>query len=304
VKVLIIGANGFIGNSLSQYLEDSELDVIRGTRQLYGDLCSFNDWADLLDDVDVVINLAARVHQMNEVPCDLIEKKYETINNEFPNNLLKLCDKYGVKKLIQFSTIKVLGEYSERPFLETDEFNPSDLYSQSKVNMEIGLKDISKSLNVEVSVVRIPLVYGVGVGANFRKLLNLVNLSLPLPFGGLVHKRSMLYTGNINDFVLKVVEANLTNRFNVFHLADKHSYSTCDLVQRIKKVYKSKALIFSLSPKLLDLGFRLIGKGEIISRLNSSLELSIDASCRALDWSPCYTLEQGLKEIRQRENLD
>ena len=76
-----------------------------------------------------------------------------------------------MRRFIFISSIKVNGESSYKfPFRSTDKVNPQDPYSISKQKAEEGLKRIAKKWEMEIVIIRPPLIYGPGVKANFKKI--------------------------------------------------------------------------------------------------------------------------------------
>src|SRR5436853_7863528 len=98
------------------------------------------------------------------------------------------------------SSIKVNGEETTgRSFAADDRPAPHDPYGISKHEAEQALGRIGAETGLEVAIVRSPLVYGPGVGGNFIRLLKLVARGLPLPFGAVSNRRSMIYNRNLAD---------------------------------------------------------------------------------------------------------
>ena len=205
--IAITGSNGFIGNYLSKYLINSGYKIRRIQRKkgknvfLINDLENNNDWRKILSGVDVVIHCASKVHSFQSSKKNISE--YESINVLATKRIAKEAAKLNVKKLIFLSTVKVYGEKTlpKIPFNNKTEFNPEDEYSKSKCRAENVLREVSKKYGLKIIIIRIPLVYGPLVGANFLNLIKLVNLKIPLPFGNIQNKRSIIFIGNLADFI-------------------------------------------------------------------------------------------------------
>ena len=118
---------------------------------------------------------------------------YRDINTSATLNLAEQAARVGVKRFIFISTIKVLGNQTVegRRFTSEDPLKPQDPYSISKAEAEMGLKKIMDQSDMEVVIIRPPLVYGQGVKGNFASLLKLASLSVPLPFGSIANRRSL-----------------------------------------------------------------------------------------------------------------
>ena len=186
MKVLITGANGLIGSALVKHFVSNKLhDVVGMVRPgvkysseapveyRFCDLSSVNETSIYLNDIDIIIHTAARVHQMNKISKNH-SLEFMKINFFGTIGLAAKAAKAGVKRFIFLSSIKVNGEcsYPEKPFKFDDPRIGEDPYSKSKSEAELGLLKISAETKMEVTIIRPPLVYRPGVKANFLALLN------------------------------------------------------------------------------------------------------------------------------------
>ena len=125
------------------------------------------DWDNVITGADVIIHLAARVHEMGN-QTNSQQQEYITVNEEGTQKLALSAANAGVKRFVFISTIKVNGEKTyDRPFTENDEVNPNDFYSISKSNAEKSLLRIHENTGLELIILRVPLVYGPRVKGNF-----------------------------------------------------------------------------------------------------------------------------------------
>jgi nucleoside-diphosphate-sugar epimerase len=156
-------------------------------------ISSSEDFSDSLKDIDVVIHAAARVHQMKDTSKNPLKDFMET-NCHGTLNLAKQAALHGVKRFIFISSMKVNGEKTNpgKFFRYDDKINPQDPYGVSKAEAENGLINIAANSNMEIVIIRPPLVYGPKVRANFESLLKLSKKNLPLPLGGINNKRSFV----------------------------------------------------------------------------------------------------------------
>ena len=191
MRILITGSNGFVGSPLSDRLEDIGHEIIRvqrrnKTEEFYiENIDRLTEWGELLEGVDLVIHCAAKAHQTYISSED---ESYTEINTEGTKNLALQSAKKGINKFIFISTIKVYGEVNKdnRPYSLTSEEQPIDSYAKSKFNAEKALYTISEKTNMQVIIIRCPLVYGPNVRANFLNLIKIVEKSLPLPFKSII----------------------------------------------------------------------------------------------------------------------
>ena len=199
MNVLITGATGFVGSSLVNAI--SEIDginikaVVRNKNKslnfpnnnikLFCVPCitNFSDWDILLHNIDVVVHTAGKVHHRHKIAKQDIVDFYN-INVCATRKLAACSIAAGVKRFIFISSVKVHGDITVKdwPFTEDMPLDPYGYYGLSKYNAEEALKEIAKTTGLEIVIIRPVLVYGNGVKANFKTMLNLLYKNFPLPF--------------------------------------------------------------------------------------------------------------------------
>jgi len=98
-----------------------------------------------------------------------------------------------------------------------------------------------ESSKFKISIIRIPLVYGPGVKANFLMLMRLINFFPLIPLGGINNKRTMVFVGNLSDILFQIISKK-TN--GLFIAKDDSSLSTTELVELSAKAMKKKVYLF------------------------------------------------------------
>ena len=295
MKLLITGANGFVGSALCAKAQE-KFSVIAATRDVVGTIDKNTDWHSVLNDVDVVVHLAARVHVMNDTSSDPLNE-FRKINVEGSLNLAQQAIKAGVKRLVFISSIKVNGESTTlgQPFTANDAPNPQDAYGQSKYEAELALKHLAEQTRLEVVIIRPPLVYGAGVKANFYSMMRWLNRSVPLPLGAINNKRSLVALDNLVDLILTCVEhPNAANQ--TFLVSDDEDLSTTELLRRMAKALGKTAYLLPVPSSLLEFAARLIGKQAIAQRLCGSLQLDISKTRQLLNWTPPVSVDTALAQ--------
>jgi nucleoside-diphosphate-sugar epimerase len=146
---------------------------------------------------------------------------------------------------------------------------------------------------MRIIVLRPPLVYGPGVGANFAALARLATTGLPLPLGAVRNRRSLVYVGNLVAAVLRCL-ARSDVASGTFHVCDDAAVATPELVRAIAQAYGARARLFPVPPSLLEGAARLLGREAQAARLLGSLEVDGSRFRSAFDWQPPFTLAQGL----------
>ncbi|CEN55991.1 UDP-glucose 4-epimerase family protein [Candidatus Methylopumilus turicensis] len=285
MRILITGARGFVGRALCQNLQAFEL--VKPGR---------DEWLSSLESVDCVIHLAARVHVFKDTAKDPLAE-YRVVNVEKTLDLARQASSLGVKRFIFVSSVKVNGELTEKdiPFKADDNPNPQDPYGVSKLEAENGLMQLAKKTGMEVVIVRPPLVYGPGVKANFLSMIKILDQGIPLPFGNVSNKRSLVFIDNLVDLLLRVVDhPNAAGQ--VFLVSDDHDVSTTTLLRSISSALGKKAKLLPVPLFVLKAIFYLIGKSGFSQRLLGSLCLDISKTKKLLNWTPPFSFEDGVEK--------
>ncbi len=310
-KILVTGANGFVGQRLCAFLAKQGISVKAAVRHadtaVYPSslvektiLGSLENWdafksgmTDVFSNVDTVVHLASRVHMMQEVSLDPFSE-YQKVNVKATENLANAAVKFGVRRFIYVSSIKVNGEHTvgEQRFSELDLPNPQDHYGQSKWDAERALREIAKATGLEVVIIRPPLVYGKGVKANFQKLIQAIKNGWPLPLGAVNNKRSLIYVENLVDAIFVCLNSEKA-RNQTYLLSDGDDVSTPELIRRLAIALHKPAKLLSFPPISLRLAAALTGKRAGVERLLSSLRVDNRQICSDLNWQPPYQMEEA-----------
>lgn len=305
-RIVVTGANGFVGRALCAELSRSGHPVRGALRQnvispallegiesvVVGTVNAATDWRAALAGRDAVVHLAGRVHVMDDRANDPLAE-FREVNTEGTLNLAQQAAKAGVKRFVFVSSIKVNGEGRNAPYRETDAPAPENAYAISKWEAEQGLWRIAQETGLEVVVLRPPLVYGPGVKANFRRLLNTVARGWPLPLGAIENRRSLLYLGNFVDAIRVCVE-HPAAAGQTFLVDDGQSVSTPELVRAVARAMGRPARLLAVPAGVLELAGVVLGKRAVVARLTDSLWVDNSLICTRLNWSPPYSMEVGL----------
>lgn len=307
-NVLITGANGFIGRAVMARFLDEGCGVRGSVRSeslasqnenfvFVPDLSDTTDWSLVLKGINTVVHTAARVHVMNDLALEPLTE-YRKINLNGTIKLANQCVEAGVERFVFLSSVKVCGERTEVgvPFKIEDDPAPVDPYGISKMETERELFALAQDTNLEIVVIRPPLVYGPGVKANFRNMMLWIDRGFPLPLGSINNKRSLVALDNLVDFIITCsVNPNAGN--NSFFVSDGDDVSTPELVRYLSQALGRNSRIFSLPEAILALGAKLIGKEAAFQRLCGSLQVDISRSHSVLGWKPLVSIEEGMKRV-------
>jgi nucleoside-diphosphate-sugar epimerase len=314
-KILITGATGFVGGAVLKRLRsDRRFALIAAARRWdgpgsedlvfhrIGSLSGDVSWGGVVDSVDTVIHCAARVHVMNEHSVDPLGA-FRAVNVNATLNLARQAAAGGVRRFIFISSIKVNGEstVNGQAFSASDEPAPEDAYGLSKLEAEKGLIQLATETGMEVVIIRPPLVYGPGVKGNFASMARLVEKGLPLPFGAINNKRSLVSIDNLVDLIIRCIEhPEAANQ--IFLAGDGEDLSTTELLRSVAKALDKPARLIPVPVGFLEVGAALLGKKAMAQRLLGSLQVDISRTCELLGWKPPHTVVEGLKRCFERSN--
>ena len=305
-RVLVTGATGFVGRALLERLRQEECEVVAAVRTVgtlqprdgltevaVGDLTLFDDWASLLQGVDAIVHLAARVHQMNEDEAQA-EERYRLANVEVTRQLADAAQQAGVKCFLFVSSIKVNGEGGTNTIRADDAPMPSDAYARSKCEAEALLRRLTATGDMKHIIFRPPLMYGPGVKANMYALLRWVDRRRPWPFGTMENKRSLLFVGNMADAIVTALRDPRALQ-KTYLLADGPAVSTSDILRAVAVAMEQPIWMAPLSGRLAGRLLALAGRQDLRRRLFGSLVVDGAPFCADTGWTPPRSLADGLK---------
>lgn len=306
-RILVTGANGFVGSALCRRLLDAGFlvrgAVRTGTDRLRDrgielarlhDESRDEDIAQAMQGVQALVHLAARVHVMQDTASDPL-REFRRVNVAWTERLADAAARGGIRRFLYLSSIKVNGERTVTPFTEHDVPRPQDAYGQSKWEAEQSLAQIAAGTGMESVVIRAPLVYGPSVGGNFLQLLKIVHNRIPLPLASVQNLRSVVYRGNLIDAMVKCLQDKRAAG-KTFLVSDGRDLSTPELIRRLAVAMGTAAQLFPFPVAALGWLGRCLGRQGLVDRLVGSLQVDSSLIQRELDWHPPFTVEMGLAE--------
>lgn len=326
MNILITGATGFVGKHLLNLLNEKSFrlcsrSTVNNTitvttlgrtktsnnenHHYYSDITPSTDYSLSLRGVDVVIHCAARAHIMNDVAGDPLTE-FRAVNTFGTINLAKQAAQAGVKRFIFLSSIKVNGESTsgKAPYTAHDQRAAEDPYGISKSEAEQLLLELGKQTDMEMVIIRPPLVYGKGVKANFASLMHFVGKGLTLPFRAIKNnKRSLVSVYNLVDLIKVCIEHPKASN-QVFLVSDDHDLSTAEIVALMAKVQDKANIALPAPVWCFKLAGKLLNKNDVVDRLVGSLQLDITYTKNTLNWTPPYSVEHGFKLAAKRPSYD
>ena len=300
MKALVTGANGFIGEHLVKRLSHAGWEVAGVQRQgqithLNQVFANLNIPCDKLEDVDVIFHTAGLAHSHAKGSS---KKVMEQVNAHDSVTLFDAASAAGVKKFVWLSSIKVLGDVSQTPFKPTDAHAPCDRYARSKALGEVLLQEASAKQNsTHLAIVRPPLVYGPGVGANFLKLGQWALSGWPLPLLQATAPRAWIGVRNLVNFLLHLGAPQLANVSGIWHVRDEEEASVVQMIGKICDLAGQPKRLFSVHPTVFKTMVTVMARPSLAQRFFAPLQIDIAESQSELDWHPTYRQREELEEF-------
>jgi nucleoside-diphosphate-sugar epimerase len=294
--VLVTGSDGFVGSHLCAALAAGGRRVVAASRRPGGVslplLSNASAWQSALKSIDCVVHLAAHVHIMRTTRESAA--LFQEVNVRGSQFVAEQAAQAGVRRFVYLSTVKVNGEGGDLAYRAADTPQPADAYARSKMQAEEVLRDAARMSGMELAIIRPPLVYGPGVRANFRRLLQLVALGLPLPLRSVDNRRSLVSVWNLVNFI-ELCATHPRAGGGTWLVSDGEDLSTPQLLQAIARSMHKRARLFAFPPTLLKRLAQLIGMGAEMSRLCDSLLIDATPAANLLGWKPIIGVQQGLE---------
>jgi len=309
MKILVTGANGFVGRELCRSLIEDGMEVratvrssdripflpIRAESVVVGNVGPDTEWGEALRGVDVVIHTAARIPQKKETCANPLEE-YLRINSYGTKQLLSQAMECPIQRFIYISSINVNGpKPGNVPFNEEDPPHPEGYYGQSKWEAEKILNEAKSKAEFPIVILRSPWIYGPGVRDNFLKLLRLIEKGVPMPFARLQNRLSFMYLGNLID-AIKCCLSHPSTADKTYCLSDGIDMAVSDLIEIMAKAMGRAPKLLSFPVGCVRLMGNILGKSAEMERIINPLRQSCDRFKDELGWKPPFTTEEGIAE--------
>lgn len=257
-KILITGSDSFVGTSFERYVNRCCPDLFKT------DVLDMRDpnWEKYdFSGYDCVFHVAGIAHSDNGKISSDKKSLYYSVNTDLTLKTARKSKAEGVKQFIFMSSAIVYGESSKigkaKIITEKTPINPANCYGDSKLQAEIGLRQMScESFNVVI--LRPPMIYGKGCKGNYKALVKLAN-SLPV-FPYVSNLRSMIYIDNLCEFICLMIT---NDESGTFYPQNSTYSNTSEMVQLIAEVHGRKLFLvkgFTWFLKLLSYVVGIVDK--------------------------------------------
>lgn len=299
MKILVTGATGFVGQTLTRDLAAAGHQVRAASRGAIPmtdagidpvampDLSEPVDWTPLLDGIDAVVHLAGIAHVGPDIP----EDRYDRVNRAATAELVEAAKRAGVKRFVFVSSIRAQsGPTADHVLTEADAPAPTDAYGRSKLAAEQAVA----ASGVSYADLRPVLIYGPGVKGNLAGLLRLATLPVPLPFGAFDNRRSLLSLDNLNGAIHHLLATPTIS--GTFVVADREPVTLADIVTALRAGLGRRPGLLNVPPALFKTVLTALGREAMWQRLGG--ELVVDPSrLIATGWQPRVETREGLIQM-------
>jgi nucleoside-diphosphate-sugar epimerase len=303
--ILITGASGFIGNAVLQRLIACNTPTIACVRSnnpyvegaskvLLTDLRDNLDWRLPLHDTSVIIHTAGMVHVFDRSKSNDLSL-FRSVNVDGTINLAVQASQANIRRFIFISTFGINVSFTNQHFFKNNALTLLNPYIVSKYEAEQGLLELAKHTNMEIVIVRPPMVYGPGAPGNIQKLARLVASGLPVPVPTHENKKSLIGIENLVSFLIKCV-IHPAAAGETFLISDDEDVSTAQIMQYLAEGMGRKARQVKLPNRALELTASLIGKRRLYDKIFSSLRIDSLEAFHKLNWRPSKSTREGLME--------
>ena len=307
-RILVTGANGFVGRALCGALANGGHAVTGLVRQAGGCSGYAHEWVSSGKDFEgvesgwpeglrpeSVVHLAARVHVLNDDAEDP-DAVFHATNVEGALRVAEAALHNGARRFVFVSSIKAVAESdSGRALCENDTPVPQDAYGRSKHAAEQALLRFGQETGLDIVIVRPPLVYGPEVRANFLRLMDAVRKGMPLPLGLVRAKRSLVYVDNLAD-ALACCATDPRAAQQCFHVADGDDLTVAGLARSLGRHLQKPVRLVPVPVSWLRLAGQLTHRTPQVERLVGSLQVDSGRIRSVLGWRPPYSTDDGLAE--------
>lgn len=311
MKIVLTGASGFLGHELVRHWRGRDIElkalVVGGRgggavpliQACVSPAATVEELGDALAGADALVHLAGLAHVASRLPSE----RFRSVNTDLTQRLAMAASLRKLSAMVFASSVRAVGDRNSVAWNEDVIPSPREAYGASKLAAEHEIERIGSETGLATVSLRLPLMYGLGMKGNMRRLFEAVARGTPLPLGAIANRRSFLYSGNFVAALDAVLAARLEGQ-KTFFLSDDEDVSTSDLVRVIGAAMKRRPRLLPLGPVLAGLQWGAeLCRAEVLAahlrRLTGSLTVDISRIRAATGYRPVFSMLDGMTAISQ-----
>lgn len=223
-RILVTGANGFLGSAIINELIDGDLSVkstdinenaiIDKVSYHQADILRPSTLSSAFDDIGAVIHAAGLAHIFDK--SKLYSNRFHEVNAEGTKNVIEIAAEKGIKRFILISSVSVYGGLS----YDNDEngiCQPEGSYAESKLNAEQYAIQTARESGINLTILRLATLYGEGDPGNIARLIRVLDKGRFIWVGDGKNLKSLLHRKDAARACAEVVKKPLSgiNIYNV-----------------------------------------------------------------------------------------
>lgn len=242
IRVGITGSSGFVGRNLVSFLKRKKITVNEIGRGKINHICSRD-----LDQTNVVVHLAGKVHDLNAVTDPSV---YYAVNFDLTKKLYDAFLTSNSSKFIFVSSVKASADRVFGVLTEQTPPSPKTDYGKSKLMAEEYIRNQPLPKGKSYYILRPCMIHGPGNKGNLNLLYQVVQKGIPYPLAAFNNKRSFLSIDNLL-FVINELIDQKDILSGIYQIADDEAISTCDVVKILSASLNKPARLWEISPKII-----------------------------------------------------
>jgi nucleoside-diphosphate-sugar epimerase len=254
------------------------------------DVSSGEGLTDVVAGADAVVHLAARNHVLRETAKDPLTE-YRRVNICGSRNMAREAARAGVKMFIHMSSVKAMGESSDRVLDEQAVCVPRTDYGISKLESEQAVREEAERGGMAAVILRLPMVYGPRDRGNLPRMIRWADRGLPFPLAQPDNLRSMVYVENVVTGILAILGLPLQG-VDTYLLKDREDYSTRSLYGSICHALRKRPRFLPIPAWVVGVGGRL---SEDFGKITRSFRISSAKIEKELGFRPPVSMEEGIE---------
>ena len=285
-KILITGANGFVGGALLSELQNSgqfEVFGIVGRKNpafklspaqkiFQADISEYETFRETenLKNIDILIHCAGLAHQFGRIE----REDFRKVNVRGTENVCRLAQKIGVRHFVSISSVAVYGDYGNQLIDETFECRPLGFYAESKLESERLAIEFCEKNNLRLTILRPSTVIGEGDRGNTARLITTIDKNLFFWIGKGINQKSLIYKTDLAKAILKMLESPEESGTEIYNLTAE-AVSMSEIVGTISETLQRRPRRLKIPENLLR-AFFLVNKTKLSFERLKKLEKTFE----------------------------